>query len=125
MEVRKRRRRDGEREASSPHLSRWRTHHRTQATKWVSDSVVKCVVPGGAGVNLPVHITVCGCGDASRSPQSTLNSLVSPVVFSYDEDVMKVREPASVACFPLYLSPSVSSACDSLPSPRLDLPLHR
>eukprot|EP00193_Tetraselmis_chui_P001248 CAMPEP_0177754712 /NCGR_PEP_ID=MMETSP0491_2-20121128/2157_1 /TAXON_ID=63592 /ORGANISM="Tetraselmis chuii, Strain PLY429" /LENGTH=859 /DNA_ID=CAMNT_0019270117 /DNA_START=493 /DNA_END=3072 /DNA_ORIENTATION=- len=60
-----------------------------QSTKWISDATVKCVVPSGAGVKLAVHVTVCGCGDASRSPQSSINAGAPDVAFSYDEDVMK------------------------------------
>mmetsp|Transcript_30490 Transcript_30490/g.72600 ORF Transcript_30490/g.72600 Transcript_30490/m.72600 type:complete len:874 (-) Transcript_30490:139-2760(-) len=60
-----------------------------QSTKWISDSVIKCVVPAGAGSKLPVHVTVCGCGDASRSPQSSLSSAAQTATFSYDEDVMR------------------------------------
>jgi len=67
-----------------------------QTAKWISDSTIKCVIPPGAGVGLPVHVTVCGCGDASRSPQSTIDPTMPAVTFSYDEDVMKASGRAII-----------------------------
>mmetsp|Transcript_49733 Transcript_49733/g.158830 ORF Transcript_49733/g.158830 Transcript_49733/m.158830 type:complete len:920 (-) Transcript_49733:66-2825(-) len=57
-----------------------------QATRWISDEAVRCIAPKAQGVRLPVHVTVCGCGEASSTPQSTATS--PNQLFSADEDTM-------------------------------------
>ena len=56
-------------------------------TTWLSDTAVRCIVPKGSGARLAVHVTVCGCGEASRAPQSS--AVVANSMFSYDEDAMR------------------------------------
>lgn len=70
-------------------------------TKWVSDQTVTCLVPPGRGTQLPVKVTVCGCGDLYQKNQTSdaagpakaasagAGAGAGAVTFSYDEDIMK------------------------------------
>jgi hypothetical protein len=61
------------------------------ATKWISDIAVRCVVPRGSGAQLLVQVTVCGCGEGAVNPQA---SSAHSQLFSYDEDIMRISGKA-------------------------------
>ncbi|QDZ25536.1 sialyltransferase [Chloropicon primus] len=64
-------------------------------TRWVSDGILKCLLPVGSGTGLEVTVQPCICsgdgekGAASEAEVAPIVQTNSGVVFSYTEDLLK------------------------------------
>ena len=60
-------------------------------TRWVSDTILKCLIPTGAGTNLEVAVSPCTCvdGGEGRHDGDAEEAKATKVTFSYTEDFLK------------------------------------
>ena len=87
-------------------------------TRWVSDQILKCLIPTGTGVNLGVSLSPCSCTSEKKEAEEAVTS-GGAVTFSYTEDLLKavVTETPALELIPNHKVTGIQMNANQLVSP--------